>query len=239
MKGAGGFPAGSTVLPHRCGTTERADGSFEVPDPGSGLDALAAHADRWAAVTGHPTTWLRQHHGSAVVVVTAPGEHSGAAADAAVTAVPGAALAVITADCAPVVLVGRRAIGIAHAGWRGLLDGVVERTVDQLVGLGEQPSRISAWIGPCISAARYRFDEPDLARVEDRYGPSVRARDLDGEQALDLIAGVRAALAVVGVAPGRADDTCTASSPTRWWSWRARRDRGRHGTWVVIEPASV
>src|SRR4051812_39714152 len=94
-------------------------------------------AARRAAVCPVPITWLRQVHGSRVVTVEAPGAASGEAADAAVTNVRGAALCILTADCAPVALVGRRedggsVLGVAHAGWRGLHEGVIGATVEAM-----------------------------------------------------------------------------------------------------------
>ncbi len=236
-------PASAGSLAVRWGTTSRAEGSFavapEIPsDPAASEPAAAdptrAERDRrWAALTGAPTTWLRQHHGTAVVRVREPGGGRGAAADAAVTAVPGAALAVVTADCAPVVLIGRRAVGVAHAGWRGLLDGVVECTVDALVDLGEDPTLIAAHVAPCIGPGHYEFGPVELDAVAGRYGDTVRARTATGRPALDLRAGVVAALAGRGVVAVSVDGRCTAADPGLY-SWRARRDVGRQATWVVI-----
>ncbi|HKY14173.1 MAG TPA: polyphenol oxidase family protein, partial [Microthrixaceae bacterium] len=107
--------------------TTAADGDFAIDSDPDGL------AERRGAIAAAPWTWLRQVHGAEVVVVGAPGDHAGAEADAAVTGVPGAALAVQTADCAPVLLWGDGptgpVIGAAHAGWRGLYEGVLENTV--------------------------------------------------------------------------------------------------------------
>jgi hypothetical protein len=165
-------------------------------------------------------------------VVAAPGEHAGAEADAAVTAVPGCVLAVRTADCAPVVLVGSTSVGLVHAGWRGLLVGVVERTVGAMAALGDQP--VSEVIGPCIRPGCDEFDGPELADVVARYGPPVRAVTGWGTPALDLPAAVRAALASAGV--DAIDDTagCTACD-RRWFSHRARGEAERFATLAWLE----
>lgn len=234
------MPASAGSVAVRWGTTTRAEGSFALPpqhrvpaDPVPADPVRAEHHRRWASLTGAPTTWLQQHHGTTVVRVREPGGGSGTAADAAVTDVPGAALAVVTADCAPVVLVGRRAVGIAHAGWRGLLDGVVEGTVDALADLGEDPTAIIAHVAPCIGPSCYEFGTAELDAVAGRYGDTVRARTVTGSPALDLRAGVVAALAGRGVAAVGVDGRCTAADPGLY-SWRARRDVGRQATWVVI-----
>ena len=91
-------------------------------------------------------------------------------ADALATRRPGVALGVLGADCAPVLLADAQAgvIGAAHAGWRGALDGVTDSVIDAMIGLGAQPSRIVAVIGPCIAQASYQvgleFPAPFLAQ---------------------------------------------------------------------------
>lgn len=182
-------------------------------------------ATRRRAVLDLPWTWLRQVHGDTVVTVTAPGEGAGSRADAAVTAEPGCALAVLTADCAPVALASPEGVvGAAHAGWAGLAAGVLERTVEGMAGLGA--TSVTAVVGPCIEARCYEFGPDDLEAVVAAVGPEVRGRTGAGRPALDLVAGVRAALARAGVT--RVDDlaTCTACSPG-YYSWRARAEKQR------------
>ncbi len=187
---------------------------------------------RRSAVVDLPWTWLRQVHGAGVVTVTYPGEHAGAEADAAVTDIPGAALAIHTADCAPVLLVADGAVGVAHAGWRGLASGVIEATAEALVALGHTPQR--ALLGPCIRGRCYEFGEAELAPLVDRYGPAVRATTGWGTPALDVAAGVAAACAGLGLSL-QDDGVCTACSPVHW-SYRARRDGGRQALVAWLEP---
>ena len=212
--------------------TDTSDGDLAVDADEPGLAA------RRAAVAPGRWTWLQQVHGARVVVVDHPGQHAGVEADAAVTSCVDAVLAVQTADCAPVLLAGWHqgdlvAVGAAHAGWRGLHLGVLERTVEELRALGA--TEVQWRLGACISPDAYEFGEQDLDVVARRLGPEVRSRTRDGRPALDLRAGVRAALAGVdaveaepGVAVG-----CTASD-ARWYSYRARRDAGRQSgvTWM-------
>ena len=112
-----------------------------------------------AAALGLPRDALlgcTQVHGATVATVTAPWR-AGPQADALVTDRPGLALAIVTADCAPVLFADRDAgvIGAAHAGWRGALAGVLEATVAGMVALGAVPGSISAAIGPCIAQDSY------------------------------------------------------------------------------------
>lgn len=187
---------------------------------------------RRRAVLDRPWSWLRQVHGDTVVVVTSPGDGAGAVADASVTADPATALSVLTADCAPVALSSAEGvIGVVHAGWRGLLAGVVERAVDGMRALGA--TRIEAALGPCVHAGCYEFGAADLDAVAARLGDGVRAQTSDGAPALDLPAGVRASLDRAGVALVHEDPTCTACSPHHF-SWRAGRDDARQAMVVWI-----
>jgi len=152
--------------------------------------------------------WVRQVHGSRVVEVDGPG--AGGDADALVTATPGVPLVVLVADCVPIALVAGDAVAAVHAGWRGLLAGVVESAAEAVRRRGRDPVR--AVVGPCISPAHYEFGAAELGRVADRLGPSVRRNTIDGTPALDLRAAVRAALSVVGVADRTDIDVCTYES---------------------------
>ncbi len=115
---------------------------------------------------------LKQVHGPAVVTVTAPWAiGDGPAADAMVSSVPGIALGIITADCAPVLFAdeARGIVGAAHAGWRGALAGVLEETAAAMRALGAQTIR--AVVGPCIQQSSYEVSadlrDPVLARDPD------------------------------------------------------------------------
>ena len=206
--------------------TGRAEG--DMGHGGEGVVTVRADvAERRRAVVDRRWTWLRQVHGADVVRVGAPGDKAGARADAAVTAEAGCALAVLTADCAPVALASPEGvIGVAHAGWRGVVAGVVEATVAEMRSLGA--TDIDAVIGPCIRPGCYEFGEAQLDEVAARLGDAVRATTADGHPALDLPAAVRAALGNAGVDGARVDDlgTCTACSPNHF-SWRAGKEQQR------------
>jgi len=145
--------------------------------PGSGDDPAAVTENRKRARdalgAAHLVT-LYQTHSAQAVTVTAPWE-TGPQADAMATAVPGIALAILTADCAPVLLADAQAkvIGAAHAGWKGALGGVVEAAIEAMEKLGAERERIHAAIGPCIAQANYEV------------GPEFQARFVATDQAND------------------------------------------------------
>lgn len=208
--------------------TERGAGSLAVTEPIVELDA------RRRAIVDAPWTWLRQQHGAAVVTAACAGDRAGAPADGAVTAALDAPLVAIGADCAPIALVSERGIGVVHCGWRGLVVGVIPATVAAVQALGSDTVR--AIVGPCIEAACYEFGAAELALVNEALGADVGATTAHGRPALDLRAGVEVALRAAGVATIECLGGCTACEATRWYSHRARADRGRHGLVVWRSP---
>jgi copper oxidase (laccase) domain-containing protein len=133
-------------------------------------------------------------------------------------------------------------VAAAHAGWRGLADGVLQEAVGCVRAAGA--TKVEWLLGPCIGPTAYEFGERDLSDLVARYGPSLVATTADGAPALDLRAGVRVALAEAGAHPLALDDwrhdavPCTATDEgpegPRWFSWRARRDAGRQVAAVRI-----
>jgi YfiH family protein len=178
-----------------------------------------------------PWAWMQQVHGNDVVTVDAPTATT-PTADALVTATPGLPLAVVTADCAPIVLACDGAIAVVHAGHRGLLAGVVERAVDALRVAGAGGD-VHAFLGPCIRASRYEFGGADLATLVARFGDEVAAQTDWGTPAFDITAAVRIALARAGVA--RFDDSgaCTSASHD-YFSYRRDGETGRQATIAVL-----
>lgn len=180
-------------------------------------------AARWA--------WARQVHGAGVVEADGPGRAGDA--DALVTASTDLALLVLVADCVPIALVTGDAVAAVHAGWRGLLAGVVEAGVEALRRRGA--GRVCAVIGPCISPTHYEFGAAELDRVAGRLGPAVRGRTADGGDALDLRAGVHAALARAGVDDRTDVEVCTYAS-TDHFSRRRDGVTGRQALVVARTP---
>jgi hypothetical protein len=216
------------VTSSRLRFTSRADGNLSIlhPEP-SALAAARARLSPW------PWTWLSQVHGADVLTVTAPGAGAGTRADAAVTTVPGAVLAVQTADCAPVALLADGVVAAAHAGWRGLEAGVLGATVERMRSLGA--TDIQAVLGPCIHAECYEFGAADLDRLAARFGDGVRGTTAAGTPALDVPAAVRLALTELDVDLEDAD-VCTACDES-YFSHRARGDSERQSLLVWMEPA--
>jgi YfiH family protein len=184
-----------------------------------------------------PEGWfrIRQVHGSEVASATAEdATPTVPEADAATTATLGRPLIVLAADCAPIALVAHGAVGAVHAGWRGLVGGVVEAGVAGVRALSASDT-VQAVIGPCIHVERYAFGAADLDALAGRLGPEVRGVTPDGSPALNLPAGVRAALTRAGVSDVTDVDICTASSPDHF-SYRRDGETGRQALLVAREP---
>jgi YfiH family protein len=174
---------------------------------------------------------MRQVHGANVHVAERPTGPEPPDADAAVTAARGLPLAVLTADCAPVALACDGAVGVVHAGHRGLEQGVIPAAVAQLRAIGTGPVR--AYLGPCIRPARYEFGAADLARLVAGLGPEVEGRTDRGQPALDIPTAVRVALREAGVDALVDGGECTASSDA-YFSYRRDGTTGRQATIVVL-----
>ena len=143
------------------------------PGSGDARDRVEENRRRVAHNLGsHSLLNAHQCHSAKAVRVTAPfALGAGPKADGLVTNLKGVALAILTADCAPVLLADAQAevIGAAHAGWRGAIGGIIEATIAQMLALGAQRQRICAAIGPAISQTHYEV------------GPEFRARFLEAD----------------------------------------------------------
>jgi hypothetical protein len=182
--------------------------------------------------------WLHQVHGIAV----ADADHAAAGetpeADAVVARRAGVVCAVTVADCMPVVLAHEagEAIGVAHAGWRGLAAGVIEATLD---ALRLPPASLLAWLGPAIGPRAYEVGEEvraEFLRRDARSASAFRA-SRPGHWMLDLYAVARQRLARAGVARVCGGGFCTHSEPERFYSWRRDRAAERMAALAWIEPA--
>ena len=231
------MPAGDGWVA-RVRSSQRSDGDFRC-DAGDGSSPGSRHAleDRRQALLDGRWTWLRQVHGGRVVVVSEPGGCAGAEADAAVTTVPAAVLALQTADCAPVVVVGDGAVGVAHAGWRGVVAGVLGAVVEALhrVAPGGASTGLRAVVGPAIRPQHYEFGETELAAVAAAARREVGAVTSWGAPALDLVAAVRGALGEAGVHD--VEDLGLDTAHDSFYSHRVRAERARLATAVRLEPA--
>ncbi len=204
----------------RLGSDSIARVRFSDRTDGDALDvrSFATERSRWSTVV--------QVHGADVVVVESCATGPGIEADAMVTGRPGPILAVRTADCVPIALLGKSAVGAVHAGWRGLEAGVIEAAVRSLCELEGGRASLRALVGPHISAAHYEFGSVELERMEARFGPDVVGHTLEGRPALDLGAAVASEFARLGVVTDHVVARCTAMDG-RYFSHRARREAGR------------
>ena len=163
--------------------------------------------------------WLRQVHG--VNVVDAAGAAAGTAADASFTTRRNVVCLVMAADCMPVLLADESgaAVGIAHAGWRGLAAGVVEATVE---AMGVPATRILGWLGPAIGPDAYEIGEEvrDAFMERDAQAMVAFSPTRPGHWKLDLYAIARQRLASLGVVRVSGGGFCTASDPARFYSYR-------------------
>lgn len=166
---------------------------------------------------------VQQVHSADVLHVTGPMAHR-PKADAMVTAIPGIALSILTADCQPVLFADPTAcvIGAAHAGWKGALAGVLEATVDAMERLGARRDRIAAVIGPTISQRAYEVG-PELHEAflaQDDGAARFFARGQGDRLLFDLPGFGLYRLRTAGVAHAEWTRHCTYSDATRFFSYR-------------------
>ena len=219
---------------------------------GSGDDSEAVHENRTRAMNAcglSPAALCTayQVHSAKALVVTEPWNRDDAPrVDAMATATPGLALAILTADCVPVLLADREAgvIGAAHAGWRGALNGILESAVEAMQGLGARAGETRAVIGPAIGAASYEvgpeFPAPFLARWpedEDLFAPAKR----DGHFLFDLTGYVARRLSGLGLAAVATTGGDTCAEADRYFSYRrsvyrGEPDYGRNISIVALGP---
>jgi len=169
-----------------------------------------------------------QVHGARIVAAEACAGPSRPDADGVVSAVPGVRVAVVTADCVPILLAapGGRAVAAVHAGWRGLAAGVVAAGVAALAELAPDPATAVAALGPHIGPCCYEVDDAVLDALRQQFGQSLDAAltpTRPGHARLDLGALARAALCAAGLpaaAVGSLRDTCTRCDGERFHSYR-------------------
>ncbi|MFN3217100.1 MAG: laccase domain-containing protein [Acidimicrobiales bacterium] len=208
--------------------TERRHGDLDVNVAADLLDT------RRRAIVDAPWSWCHQVHGAAVHVVEAPGAVAGLDGDGLCTAVSAAPISVRVADCAPVVLADPAGlVAVLHAGWRGLMAGIIAEGAAAMGRLGA--TEMVAVLGPCIRPDRYEFGADDLGRIIDRFGPAVAGTTSEGRPALDLPTAVRAALDEHGIDIAAILGGCTAAEDDRRWSHRARGERERQAVVAWID----
>jgi purine-nucleoside/S-methyl-5'-thioadenosine phosphorylase / adenosine deaminase len=204
---------------------------------------IANRARALAAIGADGPSWTsgRQVHGAQPARVTPDEKGAGsdgpdstlAGIDALWTDEPGAVLAILIADCVPVLLadpVARR-IATVHAGWRGMTSGVIEATV---TAMGGDPSTLTAFIGPSIGPCCYEVGEDVAEPARAALGPGIERRN--GSVRVDLWGGARIALRRAGVSSIHVSTLCTRCEPHRFFSHRAGH-AARQGLLATIDAA--
>lgn len=216
------------------GTSQGAYASLNLGDHvGDDSAAVAANRARWGAtLEGAWPAWLRQVHGCEVVDAADVWRRGSCPqADGSWASQPGVACVVQVADCLPVLLAARngRAVGAAHAGWRGLAAGVLERTAEAVARAADcEPADLQAWLGPCIGAGQFEVGADVVealaggARFRNRPRPDGQARWL-----ADLPGLARDRLTALGLASVAGCAWCTVDNPSAFFSFRRDGVTGR------------
>jgi len=204
---------------------------------GDEVAAVIENRRRLSELLPASPVWLRQVHGCAVLAATP--EHVGRAeqeADASVTTLAGTVCVVLVADCMPVFLAdeGGEAVGLAHAGWRGLSAGVIEATVG---AFSCTPARLVAWLGPAIGPQSYEVGDEVRATfvAQDADAADAFVPTRPGHWLADLYALARRRLARCGVTRVSGGTFCTFSEPERFFSYRRDRVTGRMAALAWLE----
>ena len=201
--------------------------------------AVTTNRGRLAAGLPAPVRWLDQVHGTVVHDADAGDPELPPRADAAITTRSDIVLAVLTADCLPILLAtdDGGVIGIAHAGWRGLAAGVAEATVAAMRARAQAPRRIVAWLGPAIGRAAFEVG----SEVRDAFcGIDPAAADAfergrhPGRWHADLVRLARQRLGRLDVGDVRGGGLCTFADSTRFWSHRRDGHGGRMASLIWI-----
>ena len=201
---------------------------------------VATNRGRLAAALGlglGDLVWMDQRHGREVAVVTERSAGPVSGVDGLVTTERGIALAVLVADCVPVLLADPQVgvVGVAHAGRRGLAAGVIDAVVEAMSGRGADPARMDAIVGPGICREHYEV----AADVRDEVGAAVSgsvATTAAGRPALDLPAGALRRLKELGLKRAALFADCTYEDPLLY-SYRRDGTTGRFAALVWLEPA--
>ncbi|HEX4962202.1 MAG TPA: polyphenol oxidase family protein [Thermoanaerobaculia bacterium] len=169
---------------------------------------------RAVAPDAPPLAWAKQIH-SAVVLPARPGVCG--EGDAVVTAGPGLTVAVVTADCVPILIAGPEGLAAVHAGWRGIVNGVIPAALERMTG---DPGERTAWIGPAIGACCYEVGDDVAAQVIAASAPEVARRGPTAKPHLDLQAAARIQLERAGVGRVHVVSHCTRCDAGKLWSYR-------------------
>jgi YfiH family protein len=198
--------------------------------------AVADNRRRLQLAAGLPAepVWLEQVHGVTVADLDSEGPHG--PADAAVTRRLRRVCAILTADCLPLVFASESAeiIAAAHAGWRGLKDGVIGATVQ---AMGVAPQRLSVWLGPAIGPQHFEVgaEVREAFLAVDSANIDAFERNTRGRFMADLAALARRQLKRLGISRIYGGEECTYARADRYFSHRRDGTTGRQGTFIWRE----
>ncbi len=200
--------------------------------------AVAANRTRLATATGlgvERVVWMNQVHSDHVEVVDEPQLRAFDDTDALVTTTPRLGLAVVTADCVPVLMGDANAgvVAAVHAGRVGAQKGIVARTLEVMVKAGADPGNVSVLLGPAVSGRNYEVPAAMADEVEAAL-PGSRTVTAKGTPGLDLRAGIARQLTSLGVKAVGIDPRCTVADPALF-SHRRDAPTGRLACLVWLE----
>ena len=187
--------------------------------------------------------WLKQVHGT---MVSTPSIRT-CEADGIVSNIPGEVLAIMTADCLPVLFATQSGgvIGAAHAGWRGLCQGVLEKTVQSMRALANDPKEpILAWLGPAIGPTAFEvgLDVKEAFEVSNIPYPSnafIPIIEKPGKYFANLYLLAQSRLKTVGIGKITGGDFCTVNQSNHFFSYRRDGVTGRFASLIWIEPKKI
>ncbi|RPH24187.1 peptidoglycan editing factor PgeF [Buttiauxella warmboldiae] len=202
---------------------------------GDNLDDVEENRRLFYAVASLPSkpVWLEQVHGKEVLKLTG-GPYLSKRADASYSSTPGTVCAVMTADCLPVLFCNKAGseVAAAHAGWRGLCEGVLEETV---ACFKDAPENIIAWLGPAIGPGAFEVGPEVREAFMAKDSQAGSAFLPSGEKYLaDLYTLARQRLSAVGVTEVYGGDRCTFSEADDFFSYRRDRTTGRMASFIWL-----
>ena len=206
-------------------------GSFNLGfHVGDDAATVADNRDRLASHLGRPVSFPEQVHGVDVLRVDA--NTDGQVADAVVTSEMHHPIGILTADCLPVLFASNTLVGAAHAGWRGLVSGVLENTLAEF----SNPAEVSVWLGPCIGAAAFEVG-PEVVDAfvskHRRYSQYFQPVSGSDRSLGDLQAIAADLLENQGVTVIKRVQACTYGEAKRWYSYRRSGITGRMASCIM------
>ena len=219
---------------------------------GDSAESVQANRDRLQQqinlhhAAAYPIQWLNQIHGTEVInapAVDLPGS-TPADADAIFTRQPGSPIAVLTADCLPVFFCDQQGtqVAVAHAGWRGLSAGILEKTV---ASFSCQAADLLAWFGPAIGPAQFEVGEEVRHQIIEQAGPAVNCEPFfnsvnhkPGYWLADLYGIARVKLNAVGIINITGGQFCTVEQTQQFFSYRRDGQTGRMASVILLTDSS-